>query len=146
MRSSGRREPQNAKAAWIRSPSQEMAFLSRPSLNCQVQHWKLNCFPPHGCLSLAPSLCDWVSAGGDQEREVGETGSPDGGRGWRSAGPRGWRQDRDEGTETAADVSAGCLHTPCPSGPSFMGQVVPSIFWPLSSLHLGASAGPRERP
>lgn len=53
------------------------------SLNCQVQHWKLNCFPtpgcpsvtfslyiytsvtpsPRVCPSVTPSLCGWFSGG-----------------------------------------------------------------------------------
>lgn len=57
------------------------------------------------------------------------------------------RQGRDEETETDANISAGPTHTPCPSGPSFMGQVVPYLSsGPCPASTLAPLQGPGKGP
>lgn len=77
-------QPLNAEVGvWIRSPSRKMAFLSRHSLNCQDQLWKLHCLPltaspllplPSALLPL-PAQPLLEPCGGDQEAEMPGAGS-----------------------------------------------------------------------
>lgn len=131
------------------------------SPNFQGRLWKLNCLsvPATLPLLLVPSLASvlvlqtlWGESRrqrGRKELERGELGFGDGAE--VGAGGRGQRRGRAQGT--VGIQLRQPLSLPVPRGPprpasrSWAGQVLPSPpYWPLSSPHLGASAGQGDRP